>query len=425
MQWGALQLSEGMGPAARVLLDEHGRRCRELGVGVDSVGSLVPSELGFEHNLGLLHSAYRTRGSRAVRQGVIEHEYYLERCLLESEGALFPERGVSMCASIVGDCMVQQMYHRVFSRDAVAEVLPQVQIPELRIHPASEVGIESRVALKSGVDGQAGFPPGHCYLALMRSEWVQEAARELGPEPKLIDLVKFGEAGAFLPDVQLAQLSIKEASGSYHVGEGPGHSFAGLLDRVRDQPSSLEWLLDGFDYRGEYGVGADAHEILCEWLSLAVGRKVVLSEHTLSLVTNSAALLDSEARKKLRSLESVGDAVLSLMIARDNYFRAEPVERYQNLRSHVTSNKVLSEKFVQYVPKGAVRFVGNVNPSAGVTGAKALESIFGAVWLELGDYALSVILRYMGFMDFNLQVDESPPMRLLGTVGLPEQGSFG
>jgi len=383
-----------------------------FGLGSYQVESFVATELGFEHNLGLLCKASCSPSVISVKQGVPELEYYLERCLLEAEGASFGERGLAMCASIVGDDFAEAKYRSMFGRELVVPVPPHMQVPELVLHPASTVGLEvpdlELSEVLQPVDDQV---PGFCYLALLQSEFVDEARGTLGPSPTLLDLLEFGQTGKFLPDVDLAQIKMRRSGDGYHVDrEGDGIEFPRVVRAVADDPHAREWLVGGSSYLGEFGVGADSRDILCDWISRSLGRGVRLSDRSLDLVTNSAALLGHEQKKQLRSLEAVGDAALSMMIARDNYLRGEPVERYQNLRSVVTSNKILTDKFVEHVPKGAVAFLPTVNPAAGVTGAKALESILGAIWLDLGDDSLAMMLIAMGFLDFPLQTQESPPM---------------
>jgi len=411
MNWGNVVLNKDMGVAAGVLVAEWERRCELFGAQSHQVKSFAATELGFEHNLGLLHKAHFVGTRGAIRMGIPEREYYLERCLLEAEGAAFVERGMAMCASVVGDELVESVYSRMFGKEVAITVPPHLQVPELRLQPASVVGAQVDVEQVCDSVNDGLLPEGFCYLALFESDCAPLAKTTLGPNPKLVDLLQFGGQHGFLPDAELAHLSIREVGVGYHVDRhGGGVGFDKVLDAVREEPSAQEWHVRGQEYLGSFGVGADSRDILCGWLSSSLGRDVRLSEKSLDLVTNSAALLDHDSKKRLRSLEALGDSVLSMMIARDNYLRSEPVERYQNLRSDITSNKVLSDKFVRHVPPGAVRFLPNVNPAAGVTGAKALESIFGAVWLDLGDDSLSMLLMAMGFIDFPLQVADSVPM---------------
>jgi hypothetical protein len=264
----------------------------------------------------------------------------------------------------------------------------------------------------SGVSSET---PGYCYLRAFRSVVRDDVAKKLGKSPSFYQLLSH-DRSAF-DSGALGQLHVSfNSAGQAHIERGLGE-FA--LDHVmRDLASrSRPAVVESSIYHDLVSKGP-VSKATPFWASLSVGEgslSVWLREHSgvqggiqipdnvMNLICKSAALLDEDGKRKLRSLEAVGDSSLSALLALDNYLCGGSAQRYQDLRSHVTNNKVLSQRFCAKLPKDSVMFVGGVNPEAGVVGAKALESILGAVWIYAGVDALATVVRTLDLVDFRLR----------------------
>jgi len=254
--------------------------------------------------------------------------------------------------------------------------------------------------------------PGYCYLKIVSSEKRPLLAATLGSYPTLEkilqqkaevfnldgikasrvsrDIVHLGRFSKSGISVRTALVDVVGRGGVAFASGSLGHQLSGFVAST----------VSGMSLRDKVGAG-----VLQKWLSSVEVGDMPLD--TVELISSSAALLPESGKRRLRSLEALGDAAISTCIAQDNYFRGESAQRYQDLRSRVTSNKVLAEVFCSSVPEGAVKFVGSVNPNTGVVGAKALESIFGAVWLHYGAEGVSKLLNHLGLLDFPLEVSAS------------------
>lgn len=103
----------------------------------------------------------------------------------------------------------------------------------------------------------------------------------------------------------------------------------------------------------------------------------------LRLVGLSAALLDSDSKKRLKLLEAVGDNALSMAVASRCLARGLSAQTYQEARSVVTSNGKLAELFVKEGLDKFVSFAAGVVPSSKV-GANSMEAFAGLIYADLG-----------------------------------------
>jgi hypothetical protein len=101
----------------------------------------------------------------------------------------------------------------------------------------------------------------------------------------------------------------------------------------------------------------------------------------LDLLKLTAYTMSAEQKARYRLLAGIGDAALTLALARVCLRKRMTVEQHQNMRSRVTTGAHLAARFVAVFPPGflVIASGGAVTPRVGST---ALEAAFGL--LELG-----------------------------------------
>lgn len=102
------------------------------------------------------------------------------------------------------------------------------------------------------------------------------------------------------------------------------------------------------------------------------------------LLRVSAAMHDTSGRKRLRTLEAVGDSALSTVVAIIADSLGWAVGDYQQARSVCTNNRLLSDVFFSSPLSGYVSFPGDVRSVAATVGAKTLESALGLLCVHSG-----------------------------------------
>lgn len=257
--------------------------------------------------------------------------------------------------------------------------------------------------------------PGFCYLRAFRSLERGEVAKVLGKSPSFYQLLSYDKSAYDMAALSQLRVSLN-AAGQAHIQPGLGvysldHVMRDLASRSRpavvDSSIYHELVARGpvqptASFSASLSVGEGS---LSVWLreSSGVPGGLSMPDEIIGLISKSAALLDEDGKRRLRSLEAVGDSALTALLALDNFHAGGSAQRFQDLRSHVTNNKVLSQCFCSKLPRDSVMFVGGVDPQAGVVGAKALESIFGAIWLYFGIDSLATVVQQLGLVDFKLR----------------------
>lgn len=265
--------------------------------------------------------------------------------------------------------------------------------------------------------GVSSETPGFCYLKAFRAFDREVVAKKLGKYPSFYQLLSYDKSSYDVAALDNLHVSLN-SSGHAHLQSDLGEfSLRQVMTDLafRSRPAvvdssiyhelvSRKSIVQSTPFLANLSVGEGSMAV---WLREGSGVQggVQVPDDVLQLISKSAALLDEEGKRKLRSLEAVGDSALSALLAYDNYLCGGSVQRYQDLRSHVTNNKVLSQRFCANIPKDAVAFAGGVDPEAGIVGAKALEAILGAVWIYAGVDALAVVVRKLGLVDFKLRTN--------------------
>ena len=255
------------------------------------------------------------------------------------------------------------------------------------------------------VDNREGF----CYLSMLKESFRAAYAASLGAWPIVADLLEVPLSHVDLPS--FTALRVDVSGKGWHIGANGQYTLREVFQSAAFEvcnpiakADSLYAVLKKakvLSLTGCYFMCVGGSSQLSEWLIEAIGEDGDIPLEDYVLIQSSAALLREDRKRRLRSLEALGDSAITLVLAQDNYARGESVQRFQDLRSRVTNNKVLSETFVSRIPAGFVSFAGGVDPNAGVTGAKALEAIFGAIWLKSGVSGVSKFLRFLGLVKFD------------------------
>lgn len=119
----------------------------------------------------------------------------------------------------------------------------------------------------------------------------------------------------------------------------------------------------------------------------------------LTLLSKSAALLDTVDKRSMKVLEAVGDAALTLAIASKCSREFRTTQEYQTARSAITSNSTLSSAYVDNGLDKYVTFVAGVSPGQGNVGAYMLEAILGTLYEVHGIDSVDMACRVLGLYD--------------------------